>query len=188
MGFSNNEVDTSLKTSNDDNGARKAAILLSLLDSKTVGVLLGMFDPCVAAEIAEEAKRVTPERISLHEIENIVQEFVDSFFDSDKQLADALIGEAKQTLGRREPVELANQEKIELGVIVDALLRERPTTIAAILTAFPPDRRADIIGCMSKTLGGAVKKIIAEYESMREPSIKERAAKLANAFWNDLIS
>ncbi|MBR5759351.1 MAG: hypothetical protein IKX88_12215, partial [Thermoguttaceae bacterium] len=60
-------------------GARKAALLLSILDSDVVEKLLALFDPKIVEIIVDEAKRVKVEQISLDEVEPIVNEFLTTF-------------------------------------------------------------------------------------------------------------
>ncbi len=180
MRSANNETDAQGRARYKDNGARKAAILLSVLDRKTAQALLNLFEPEVAAEIASEAKRVKPEKLSTNEIELIVREFVDSFFNNDRQLADALLGEAKQTLARRDDNE---KHEENIGAVVNALAQERPTISAAILSTFSKELREKALAAMPKALATVMKALIAELDSTKDPHSKELSTKLANAFW-----
>lgn len=133
-------------------GARKAALLLSILEPDVVEKLLALFDPKIVDIIVDEAKRVQVEQISLDEVELIVNEFLTSFGVDDRELASVLLGEAKRTLGERlrnercrhnetneekapdEQVPVSSLDVFNPDSLAQALIGERPTVIASVLS------------------------------------------------------
>ncbi|MBP5621272.1 MAG: hypothetical protein J6X44_04580, partial [Thermoguttaceae bacterium] len=129
-------------------GARKAALLLSILEPDVVEKLLALFDPNIVDIIVDEAKRVQVEQISPDEVELIVNEFLTSFGVDDRELASVLLGEAKRTLGERlrsersrysgtsdekapnEQVPVSSLDVFDPDSLVQTLKGERPTVIA----------------------------------------------------------
>lgn len=139
-----------------ESGARKVALLLSILDSRTACALLDLFDDDVANRIVEKARTIKTERISPEEIEPIVKEFVQSF-GGDSKLTRALLAEAKRTLdsgavkrndshglSKYNPETAVLAERLDRKQFVLKLQNERPTTILAILSSMPIQLRKEI--------------------------------------------
>ncbi len=158
MPIFNDTKDTSLHE-----GARKAALLLSILDPDVVEKLLELFEPRVVDAIVEEAKRVKVEQTSLDEVEEIVNEFLTSFGVDDRELASALLDEAKRTMHERslngvsdngvfnsendskEQIPVSSLDVFDPNKIVDALRGERPTIISGVLSLVSQQRRSKIL-------------------------------------------
>lgn len=142
-------------------GARRVAILLSVLEPKTVCDLLGMFEPRVANAIADEAKVIKNESISTKEIETIVQKFVNSFLDTEPDLAKKIQEQANRVLriGRNDECFISeklapseNKESVSLNwdsidwvLVAQRLAKERPTTVSCILNSFPMEYREKVL-------------------------------------------
>ncbi|MBR4753446.1 MAG: hypothetical protein IK077_17000 [Thermoguttaceae bacterium] len=149
-------------------GARKAALLLSILDSDVVEKLLALFDPKIVEIIVDEAKRVKVEQISLDEVEPIVNEFLTTFGVDDHELASVLLGEAKRSLGERlqnasrhnsksavegndaEQVPVSSLDVFEPGGLAHALRGERPTIVASVLGLVSSKRSRQIMELFAK--------------------------------------
>jgi len=185
-------------------GARRAALLLSVLDSDTVEELLKLFEPKVVDVIVDEAARVKSEHISYDEVESIVNDFLSSFGVSDCEFASALLGEAKRTVGER----LKNETNSSLGKnsfaehppvlaleafepirLLQALEGERPTIVAGILSLVTPKFYKQVadqyVADASKTIRGQDFAIVESSLSYLTPtSVMKR---LESAFFERML-
>ena len=173
-------------------GARKAALLLSILDPEVANSLLKRFEPSVAVEIAKEAKRVDVSQITESDVEAIVEEFLESFGVYDPGMAEALLGEAKRTVSERQSRDAerledgANVADIDMSsfsalsifepeTVARAIQGERPSTIAAVLLRLEPEQRDETLELLPEELAATVREVGAFFISERQGTLTSNA-------------
>lgn len=151
------DTDRNNQLSND--GARKVALFLSVLDQETAEKLLTLLDPDVAVAVASEAKKIGA--VSPEDVEKIISEYLEKVGDDafGEELTDALVAQARSSVLKRDEsgiqmesadsdVQLSSLDAVDLNRLAVLLAVERPVIVAAALTLLSSNRRAKLLALL----------------------------------------
>ena len=151
------DTDRNNQLSND--GARKVALFLSVLDQETAEKLLTLLDPDVAVAVASEAKKIGT--VSPEDVEKIISEYLEKVGDDafGEELTDALVAQARSSVLKRDEseiqmesadsdVQLSSLDAVDLNRLAVLLAVERPVIVAAALTLLSSNRRAKLLALL----------------------------------------
>ena len=123
-----------------NNGARKVALFLSVLEPETAERLLSLFDPEIANAISEEAKTI--DAVPPEDVEAIVSVFLNAVGRDSlgSELTDALVAEARHNVSarfnrahsREARTRITPFEVVASGRLAGLLKDERPAILAIV--------------------------------------------------------